>query len=173
MTDATKGRWAVVLGYAVFALAATILEWPSPARAFLVYPFILVGPGLAIMGSLHTRNSLLVAALIVPVSLSVHTLLATLFVYLEMYSAPLVLVVSIGVSLAALLADRLGPDDALPADRDHRVDVSLETRGEERPRPGFQTKSSPRFGGPSSPGQTGCRGSRRRGRRARGGGRRK
>jgi hypothetical protein len=102
------------VGLIVLALTSTSLSWTGPIGAVLTFPFLLAGPGIAIVGILRIRDPLLDAALVVPLSLSVQALIATMFVYLGMYSAPLVMVVSVGVSLAALLADRPGPPPPPP-----------------------------------------------------------
>lgn len=105
MSRSVEPRSAAVVGLVLLALLATLFGLSGWSRALLTYPFVLLGPGLAVLGVLRLRDPLLEVALVVPVSLSLQTLVATFLVYVAAYSAPLVLVISLLVAFGALVAD--------------------------------------------------------------------
>ena len=98
-------RQVIVVGLAVLALFATLLGLTGWIRIVLTFPFVLIGPGLAITMALRLRDPLFEVGLLVPVSLAIQTLLATSLVYLSAYEPPLVLVGSVIVALGALAID--------------------------------------------------------------------
>lgn len=98
-------RQVIVVALAVVALFATLLGLTGWIRIVLTFPFVLIGPGLAITTGLRLRDPLTEVGLLVPVSLAIQTLLATLLVYLSAYEPPLVLAGSVIVALGGLAVD--------------------------------------------------------------------
>lgn len=105
MIEGTSIRQSIVLGLATLALLGVWLTGLTAAASILTYPFVFVGPGVAVAAALRLRDPLLEAALLVPTSLIVQMLIATLFVYAGMYTADLVLVTTVVFALGALAAD--------------------------------------------------------------------
>ena len=69
LSDRDLAVSAALVAGAVLALAAYLVAVPPPLRAVLTLPFLLIGPGLAVVRLIRIPSRLAVAALAVAVSL--------------------------------------------------------------------------------------------------------
>jgi uncharacterized membrane protein len=101
-------RWAtLVVVLAAAAVAVTLADVRSPARAAIVLAFVLVVPGLAIVRPIGLRDPLVELTLGVAVSVAIDTLAASAILYAGGWSPSLVLVVIVGLTLAATAGDAI------------------------------------------------------------------
>lgn len=105
MTPHRALRQGAVLLLALAALLAVVLAPPSPIRLLLVSPFLVFGLGLALSSLLRIGVPLLELALAPALGICAEAALATMTVYLGIWSPELVLVLCTAVALSALGAD--------------------------------------------------------------------
>ena len=99
----TAGRvqiiWVAVLGLAAsFAMAAESL----PLREITVALFLAIGPGVAVCWLAGIRDRVAQFALVVPISLSIDALVASVITYLGIWSPELVMVLIVLLSVGAI-----------------------------------------------------------------------
>jgi uncharacterized membrane protein len=95
-------RWAaLVVVLAAAAMALTLADVHSPARAAIVLAFVLVAPGLAIVRPIGMRDPMVELMLAVAVSVALDTLAASAILYAGAWSPNLILAVVAAITLAA------------------------------------------------------------------------
>lgn len=97
---------AVIIGSALVAVVTTLIGWEHPIRTALVLWFVCVGPGLGVLDPLELGDATTGLLLVVPLSLAIDALVATVLVYLGLWSSTLALIVVAAVTVAALTAGR-------------------------------------------------------------------
>jgi len=93
----------VVLGCALAVAGVALLGEPSPGRTLLVAVFLLLGPGLAIVGLLEIEDTWALLALAFAASAALDTAVALVLVYVTAWEPGAGLAVLIAVSVAGAL----------------------------------------------------------------------
>jgi hypothetical protein len=104
---------AVAIGLTVAAGAATFASAPAPVRPAVVLLFLLIGPGVALVGLLRLEDPLEELLLIVGASLTLDLLVAEALVLSRGWSAHacmlLLMAIAIGGAAAQILSTRREP----------------------------------------------------------------
>jgi uncharacterized membrane protein len=99
-----KLLWAVLLvASAVGAQWAVETNQATPLRSGLLFGFLLICPGLALIPLFQLTDGLVAAVLAVGLSLGLETLLATVMAYTGLWSPENALLLLIGLTLTAVV----------------------------------------------------------------------
>jgi len=89
-----------------FAIGVAVAAASDPARQVLVVLVLAVGPGLAVGQVLGIKDRVTLAAVVVPISLAIDMVIATIWIYLGIWSPVLILFsIAVLVVLTALSRD--------------------------------------------------------------------
>jgi hypothetical protein len=78
----------IVAVFVAVASAAIIFPFPTPIRAPLILAFFAIVPGFVVLRALQIRGAGALLALVVPISLTIDLLVATLMLYVGGWSPP-------------------------------------------------------------------------------------
>ncbi len=82
-----------------FVAAIAVLTGSGPVRLVIVSGFLLLAPGLAITSLAGVRDAFVRLVLLLPVSLAVNASVATVIVYLGIWSTDLIFVIVVTLTL--------------------------------------------------------------------------
>jgi len=110
--------WPILI--IVSAIFSGLLAWSdseSAIRPYLLAWFVLVCPGMAVVGLLRLRDLVTEIVLSIALSLALGTLVAELLVLTRQWSAPTVLAILIGISLVGAILQLKNGVRAKPSPR--------------------------------------------------------
>ncbi len=115
-------RWAI-LAFAVAAVLAAIVPAPTAVRLGVVLPFLLLGPGLALVPLCRLRDPFAELVVAIALSLAIDVVVSEAMVLAGGWSAPPTMLALAGICIAGVGLDLLTGAGEPQAIRRRRLDV--------------------------------------------------